>query len=84
MHDLSRRDLFRGLAGASLLELARYRAAWARAMAPQSDAPLFDIEKNRRGSVFRESAAVVGPLQANHVSLKPALISAMRAAAAAS
>jgi cyclase len=52
MHDLSRRGLFRGLAGASLLELAHYRAAWARAMAPQSDARLFDIEKVADGAYF--------------------------------
>jgi cyclase len=52
MHDLSRRSLFRSLAGASVLELAHYRAAWARAMAPQSDATLFDIEKIAQGAYF--------------------------------
>jgi cyclase len=55
MHDLSRRDLFRGLAGASLLELAHYRAAWARAMAPRSDAQLFDIEKVANGAYFAKA-----------------------------
>jgi glyoxylase-like metal-dependent hydrolase (beta-lactamase superfamily II) len=55
MHDLSRRGLFRGLAGASLLELAHYRAAWARAMAPQSDARLFDIEKVADGAYFAKA-----------------------------
>jgi glyoxylase-like metal-dependent hydrolase (beta-lactamase superfamily II) len=55
MHDLSRRDLFRGLAGASLLELAHYRAAWARAMAPQSDARLFNIEKVADGAYFAKA-----------------------------
>ncbi len=56
MHDLSRRRLFRGLAGASLLELAHYRAAWARAMAPQSDGRrLFDIEKVADGAYFAKA-----------------------------
>jgi glyoxylase-like metal-dependent hydrolase (beta-lactamase superfamily II) len=55
MHDLSRRDLFRGLAGASVLELAHYRAAWARAMASQSDATLFDIEKVADGAYFAKA-----------------------------
>jgi cyclase len=55
MHDLSRRDLFRGLAGASLLELAHYRAAWARAMAPRTDAQLFDIEKVADGTYFAKA-----------------------------
>jgi glyoxylase-like metal-dependent hydrolase (beta-lactamase superfamily II) len=46
----SRRDFFRTftrttLAGASLLELAYHRAAWARALAPGSDTRLFDIER---------------------------------------
>jgi len=52
MHDLSRRGLFGGLAGASLLELAHYRAAWARAMAPRSETTLFDIEKVADGAYF--------------------------------
>src|SRR5689334_16798015 len=47
--DPSRRDFFRNLtrttlAGVSALELAYYRAAWARAQAPTSDHQLFDIE----------------------------------------
>src|SRR5690242_13801789 len=46
----SRRDFFhtllRGaLAGASILELAHYRAAWARSLASTAGAPLFDIRK---------------------------------------
>lgn len=46
----SRRDFFRRLtrttlAGASVLELAYYRAAWSRGLAPVSDSRLFDIEK---------------------------------------
>jgi cyclase len=46
----SRRDFFRislggTLAGASLLEIAFYRAAWARALAPAAGGQLFDIEK---------------------------------------
>jgi cyclase len=46
----SRRDFFRtvmgsALAGASILELAQYRAAWAQAGASTANADLFDIEK---------------------------------------
>jgi cyclase len=46
----SRRDFLRvlmggALAGASILELAYHRAAWARAAAPNSDSNLFDIQK---------------------------------------
>ncbi len=46
----SRRDFFRtvmgsALVGASILELARYRAAWAQAITPRARADLFDIEK---------------------------------------
>src|SRR5712692_6779963 len=46
----TRRDFFRAmlggaLAGASVLELAFHRAAWARAMAPAAGTQLFDIEK---------------------------------------
>ncbi len=47
----SRRDFFKtlmhgALAGASILELAYHRAAWARAMAPSAGSTqLFDIEK---------------------------------------
>jgi glyoxylase-like metal-dependent hydrolase (beta-lactamase superfamily II) len=55
MHDLSRRNLFRCLAGASVLELAHYRAAWARAMAPESTATLFDIERVASGAYFARS-----------------------------
>ncbi len=55
MHDLSRRSLLRCLAGASVLELAHYRAAWARAMAPESTATLFDIERVASGAYFAKS-----------------------------
>jgi glyoxylase-like metal-dependent hydrolase (beta-lactamase superfamily II) len=53
----SRRDFFwksigTTLAGASVLELAYHRAAWARAMAPTSDSQLFDIEKVADGVYF--------------------------------
>ena len=46
----SRRDFFYTVmggtfAGASLLELARYRAAWAQALAPTANSDLFDVEK---------------------------------------
>ena len=53
----SRRDFFRvlmggALAGASVLELAYHRAAWARAAAPTDDANLFDIQKAAEGVYF--------------------------------
>ena len=49
-HSHSRRDFFRAalggaLAGASVLEIAFHRAAWARAQAPGASTQLFDIEK---------------------------------------
>ena len=40
------------LTGASILELAYHRAAWARAMAPASDAKLFDLQKVANGIYF--------------------------------
>jgi cyclase len=53
----SRRDFLRvlmggALAGASILELAWHRAAWARAAAPSSDPNLFDIQKVANGVYF--------------------------------
>ena len=53
----SRRDFLRvlmggALAGASILELAYHRAAWARAAAPNADASLFDIQKVANGIYF--------------------------------
>jgi cyclase len=53
----SRRDFIRvllggALAGASILELAYHRAAWARAAAPNSDTDLFDIQKVGNGVYF--------------------------------
>jgi len=53
----SRRDFLRvlmggALAGASILELAYHRAAWARAAAPNADANLFDIQKVANGIYF--------------------------------
>jgi len=53
----SRRDFMRAimgsaLAGASILELGWYRAAWARAAAPGSDANLFDLQKVADGVYF--------------------------------
>ncbi len=53
----SRRDFLRvlmggALAGASILELAWHRAAWARAAAPSSDPNLFDIQKVANGIYF--------------------------------
>jgi cyclase len=53
----SRRDFLRvlmggALAGASILELAWHRAAWARSAAPSSDPNLFDIQKVANGVYF--------------------------------
>jgi glyoxylase-like metal-dependent hydrolase (beta-lactamase superfamily II) len=53
----SRRDFLRvlmggALTGASILELAYHRAAWARAMPPASDAKLFDLQKVANGIYF--------------------------------
>src|SRR3984885_14299138 len=53
----SRRDFLRiliggALAGASILELAYHRAAWARAAAPTSDSNLFDLQKVANGVYF--------------------------------
>jgi cyclase len=53
----SRRDFLRvlmggALAGASILELAWHRAAWARSAAPTSDPNLFDIQKVANGVYF--------------------------------
>ncbi len=53
----SRRDFLRvwmggALAGASILELAWHRAAWARAAAPGSDPEVFDIQKVANGVYF--------------------------------
>ena len=53
----SRRDFLRALmgsvlAGASILELAYHRAAWARAAAPTSDPNLFDLQKVANGIYF--------------------------------
>src|ERR1700733_15365665 len=53
----SRRDFLRvlmggALAGASILELAYHRAAWARASAPTSDTNLFDLQKVANGVYF--------------------------------
>jgi cyclase len=53
----SRRDFLRvlmggALAGASILELAWHRAAWARSAAPSSDPNLFDIQKVASGVYF--------------------------------
>lgn len=50
----SRRDFFKtvmggALAGASILEIAQYQAAWAQALAPTADANLFEIRKAAEG-----------------------------------
>lgn len=56
----SRRDFLRvlmggALAGASILELAYHRAAWARAATPGSDANLFDIQQVANGIYFAQA-----------------------------
>jgi cyclase len=56
----SRRDFLRvlmggALAGASILELAYHRAAWARAAAPGSDSNLFDIQQVANGIYFAQA-----------------------------
>jgi glyoxylase-like metal-dependent hydrolase (beta-lactamase superfamily II) len=43
------------LAGASILELAYHRAAWARAAAPSSDSNLFEIQKVANGIYFAQA-----------------------------
>src|ERR1700735_5829252 len=53
----TRRDFLRlftggALAGASILELAYHRAAWARAAAPTSGSNLFDLQKVATGVYF--------------------------------
>lgn len=53
----SRREFFRvlmggTLAGASVLELAYHRAAWARAAAETADGNLFDIQQVAKGAFF--------------------------------
>jgi cyclase len=53
----SRRDFLRmlmggALTGASILELAYHRAAWARAAAPAADTNLFDLQKAADGVYF--------------------------------
>jgi cyclase len=56
----SRRDFLRvlmggALAGASILELAYHRAAWARAAAPGSDSNLFNIQQVANGIYFAQA-----------------------------
>ena len=56
-HAPTRRDFLRtllgaSLSGASLIELAWHRAAWARTAEPASDTPLFDIHKATEGVYF--------------------------------
>ncbi len=67
-HLQPRRDFLRiliggPLAGASILELAWHRAAWARAMAPAADQRLFDIEKVADGvyCALARAQGVVNP-----------------------
>lgn len=56
----SRRDFLRvlmgcALTGASVMELAWHRAAWARAAGPAADAKLFDLEKATEGVYFAKA-----------------------------
>lgn len=67
----SRRDFLRSLmgrtlAGASMVELAWHRAAWARAAAPGSDARLFDVHKAAEG-VFLAQARPQAMVNCNAV-----------------
>jgi len=59
-HNTSRRDFLRllmggTLAGASVVELAWHRAAWARATAAPADDKLFDLEKAADGVYFAKA-----------------------------
>ena len=45
------------LAGASILELAHYRAAWARSLASTAGAQLFDIKKVADGVFLAQARA---------------------------
>jgi len=59
-HSTSRRDFLRllmggTLAGASVVELAWHRAAWARATAAPADDKLFDLEKAADGVYFAKA-----------------------------
>ena len=56
----SRRDFLRvlmagALAGASVMELAWHRAAWARAAGPEAGGKLFDLEKAADGVYFAKA-----------------------------
>jgi glyoxylase-like metal-dependent hydrolase (beta-lactamase superfamily II) len=56
----SRRDFLRvltgsALVGASILELAYHRAAWARAAAPSSDTSLFNLQMVANGVYFAQA-----------------------------
>jgi len=55
-HAVSRRDIFRQAvgwtAGASILQLAGWRAAWAQAMAPGAPTDLFEIQNLADGVYF--------------------------------
>jgi glyoxylase-like metal-dependent hydrolase (beta-lactamase superfamily II) len=56
----SRRDFLRvlmggALTGASVMELAWHRAAWARAVGPAADAKLFDLQKAAEGVYFAKA-----------------------------
>lgn len=58
----SRRDFLRvlmggALAGASVMEMAWHRAAWARAAGPAASAKLFDLEKAADGVYFARARA---------------------------
>ncbi len=68
-HPQSRRNFFRflirgALAGASIMELAWHRAAWARALMPTAGPQLFDIEKVADG-VYCALARAQAEINAN-------------------
>jgi glyoxylase-like metal-dependent hydrolase (beta-lactamase superfamily II) len=62
IHRSSRRDFLRvlmggALTGASVMELAWHRAAWARAAGPEAGTKLFDLEKAAEGVYFARARA---------------------------
>jgi hypothetical protein len=58
------------MAGASILELAYYRAAWARAAAPTSETNLFEIKKVANAIYFAQ-ARPQAMLKSNARDLRP-------------
>jgi len=77
----SRRDFFktvmgRALAGASILEIAQYQAAWAQALAPTADPTLFEIRKAAEGvyQAFAKPNAILNSNGVIYVNSKEVII----------